>query len=116
MQVLALAGLSQPQLEEKAKEIWQWLYRLESEKYDLEQRNKRQRDDLTELAERARQISKGGYSLLTSSLPPSEINVPQSFPHALTPSPSLRAEPRRPPPRARSRRRMRPRFYCTHIF
>lgn len=55
------AGLSQQQLEEKAKEIWQWLYRLESEKYDLEQRNKRQRDDLTELAERARQISKGGY-------------------------------------------------------
>ena len=54
-------GLSQPQLEEKTKEIWQWLYRLESEKYDLEQRNKRQRDDLTELAERARQISKGGY-------------------------------------------------------
>ena len=63
----ALAGLSQAQLEEKAKEIWQWLYRLESEKYDLEQRNKRQRDDLTELAERARQITKGGYSLLTSS-------------------------------------------------
>ena len=61
VQVLALAGLSQPQLEEKAKEIWQWLYRLESEKYDLEQRNKRQRDDLTELAERARQISNGGY-------------------------------------------------------
>jgi len=45
---------------EKAKELHSLILRLESEKYDLEERFKTQQYDMMELAERARQLSKGG--------------------------------------------------------
>ena len=52
-------GMEAAELTEKAKDMWNHLYRLESEKYDLEQRFKKQRDDVADLAERSRQLNKG---------------------------------------------------------
>lgn len=62
IQPLSIDGFSLEQLLEKAKELHQQLHRLESDKYDLEQRYKKQQGDLLELAERARQMNKGGKS------------------------------------------------------
>jgi len=56
---LSVEGLNIEQLIGKAKEIHQKIYNLESEKYDLEERFKRQQYDMMELAERARQMNKG---------------------------------------------------------
>jgi troponin T, fast skeletal muscle len=67
IQPLNIDGFSLEQLLEKAKEIHQQLHRLESDKYDLEQRFKKQQGDLLELAERARQMNKG-YVILLASL------------------------------------------------
>merc|ERR1711908_163176 len=43
------------QLGAKAKELWETIVRLETEKYDLEERQKRQDYDLKELKERQKQ-------------------------------------------------------------
>merc|ERR1712018_797360 len=43
------------QLQSKAKELWETIVRLETEKYDLEERQKRQDYDLKELKERQKQ-------------------------------------------------------------
>merc|ERR1719495_2515835 len=51
---------SMEQLTEKAKELHSQLARLESDKYDLECRFKKGQRDMVELAEKARQMSKGG--------------------------------------------------------
>ncbi|XP_013408750.1 troponin T isoform X8 [Lingula anatina] len=56
---LSIESLNIEQLIAKAKEIHQKIYNLESEKYDLEERFKRQQYDMMELAERARQMNKG---------------------------------------------------------
>jgi len=60
IQPLQIDGLGLNQLQEKAKDLYHHIYRLEGDKYDLEDRFKRQQYDLMELAERARQMNKGG--------------------------------------------------------
>ncbi|XP_067952007.1 troponin T, skeletal muscle-like isoform X3 [Watersipora subatra] len=57
---LDISGMDTTALIAKAKELHEKLYRLESEKYDLDDRFKRQQYDMMELAERARQMNKGG--------------------------------------------------------
>merc|ERR1711915_602198 len=52
-------GLAADKLIEKAKELQDPIRRLEGDKYDLEQRYKRQQYDMIELAERSRQMNKG---------------------------------------------------------
>jgi troponin T, fast skeletal muscle len=52
---LEVDGLSADRLREKAQELWETIVRLETEKYDLEERQKRQDYDLKELKERQKQ-------------------------------------------------------------
>ncbi|XP_059154964.1 troponin T-like isoform X3 [Physella acuta] len=59
IQPLSIDGLASDKLIEKAKELNDHIKRLEGDKYDLEQRFKRQQYDMIELAERARQMNKG---------------------------------------------------------
>lgn len=59
IQPLQIDGLKGEQLRAKAKELNDIIMRLESDKYDLEQRFTRQSYDMQELAERARQMNKG---------------------------------------------------------
>uniref|UniRef100_K1QPC9 Troponin T, skeletal muscle n=1 Tax=Magallana gigas TaxID=29159 RepID=K1QPC9_MAGGI len=54
-----LSGLDEEKLAEQAKELHKEIYRLMNEKYDIEEKFKRQQYDMIELAERARQMSKG---------------------------------------------------------
>lgn len=53
-------GLDQSGLSDKCKELHKLIYRLESEKYDLEKRYKQQQVEMMELAERARQANRVG--------------------------------------------------------
>merc|ERR1719466_136812 len=55
---LELDGLYSDALKEKAGELWEVIVKLETEKYDLEERQKRQDYDLKELKERQRQQNK----------------------------------------------------------
>lgn len=55
---LNIEALSVQELRQKAQELWEKLVCLESEKYDLEERKKRQDYDLKELSERQRQINR----------------------------------------------------------
>merc|ERR1711972_953437 len=55
---LDLDGLYQADLKNKATELWQTIVRLETDKYDLQERQKRQDYDLRELKERQRQQNK----------------------------------------------------------
>ncbi|CAL1535768.1 unnamed protein product, partial [Lymnaea stagnalis] len=59
IQPLSIEGLTSEKLIEKAREFNEHIKRLEGDKYDLEQRFKRQQYDMIELAERARQMNKG---------------------------------------------------------
>jgi troponin T, fast skeletal muscle len=52
---LEIDGFGEERLREKAKELWETIVRLETEKYDLEERQKRQDYDLKELKERQKQ-------------------------------------------------------------
>merc|ERR1711937_1031730 len=52
---LELDGLYKDDLNMKATELWQTIVRLETEKYDLQERQKRQDYDLKELKERQKQ-------------------------------------------------------------
>merc|ERR1712021_132799 len=52
---LELDAMDSDQLSGKAKELWNTIVRLETEKYDLEERQKRQDYDLKELKERQKQ-------------------------------------------------------------
>jgi len=52
---LDLDGMGQDDLVSKANELWETIVRLETEKYDLEERQKRQDYDLKELKERQKQ-------------------------------------------------------------
>merc|ERR1712013_707813 len=52
---LELDGMDGDALKEKASELWEVIVRLETEKYDLEERQKRQDYDLKELKERQKQ-------------------------------------------------------------
>merc|ERR1711902_210205 len=55
---LDLDAMDGDQLQSKAKELWDTIVRLETEKYDLEERQRRQDYDLKELKERQRQQNK----------------------------------------------------------
>jgi len=55
---LTLEGLAIEDLRKKASQLWDLIVQLESDKYDLEERQKRQDYDLKELAERQRQINR----------------------------------------------------------
>merc|ERR1712079_258142 len=55
---LELDGMDGNALKEKASELWEVIVRLETEKYDLEERQKRQDYDLKELKERQKQQNK----------------------------------------------------------
>jgi len=59
IQPCVIDGLAADKLIEKAKELHEHIRRLEGDKYDLEQRFKRQQYDMIELAERSRQMNKG---------------------------------------------------------
>jgi len=59
IQPLSIDGFDSAKLIEKAKELNEQIRRLEGDKYDLEQRFKRQQYDMIELAERSRQMNKG---------------------------------------------------------
>ncbi|RUS86389.1 hypothetical protein EGW08_005839 [Elysia chlorotica] len=74
IQPLVLDGLTSDKLIEKAKELTEHIRRLEGDKYDLEQRFKRQQYDMIELAERARQMNKGKGKRGVSS-----VQVDESF-------------------------------------
>ncbi|XP_055996885.1 troponin T, skeletal muscle-like isoform X7 [Ostrea edulis] len=54
-----LSGLDVEKLAEQAKDLHKEIFRLMTEKYDIEEKFKRQQYDMIELAERARQMSKG---------------------------------------------------------
>merc|ERR1719265_2428601 len=50
--------MDQDDLKSKAKELWELIVKLETERYDLEERTRRQDYDLKELKERQRQQNK----------------------------------------------------------
>merc|ERR1712156_753943 len=52
---LDVEAMDSDELQAKAKELWETIVRLETEKYDLEERQKRQDYDLKELKERQKQ-------------------------------------------------------------
>lgn len=52
---LDIDNLGESKLREKAQELWEAIIKLETEKYDLEERQKRQDYDLKELKERQKQ-------------------------------------------------------------
>merc|ERR1712172_67086 len=55
---LELDGMDQDDLKSKAKELWEMIVKLETERYDLEERTRRQDYDLKEPKERQRQQNK----------------------------------------------------------
>merc|ERR1712032_877313 len=55
---LELDGMDQDDLKSTAKELWEMIVKLETERYDLEERTRRQDYDLKELKERQRQQNK----------------------------------------------------------
>merc|ERR1712102_173724 len=55
---LELDGMDSDGLKSTANELWDPIVRLETEKYDLEERQRRQDYDLKELKERQRQQNK----------------------------------------------------------
>merc|ERR1711971_74234 len=55
---LELDGMDSEDLKSTAKELWEMIVKLETERYDLEERTRRQDYDLKELKERQRQQNK----------------------------------------------------------
>lgn len=73
IQPLDISGFDASKLSEKAKELHGLIYRLETEKYDLEKRFKEQQYDMMELADRARavnQVGRGGLKRLQDESDP----------------------------------------------
>uniref|UniRef100_A0A095AXC8 Troponin T n=1 Tax=Schistosoma haematobium TaxID=6185 RepID=A0A095AXC8_SCHHA len=69
IQPLNISGFNADQLKNKAKELHDLICRLEGDIYDLSQRFTRQSYDMQELAERARQINKGGKAKAITNAP-----------------------------------------------
>ena len=55
---LQVDGLGLEELKKKANDLWEQIVQAESDRYDLEERQKRQEYDLKELSERQRQINR----------------------------------------------------------
>ncbi|XP_060759157.1 troponin T2e, cardiac isoform X2 [Neoarius graeffei] len=51
---LSIDHLSEDKLKEKATELWQWMMELEAEKFDLSEKLKRQKYDITQLLARVK--------------------------------------------------------------
>ncbi|PAA55084.1 hypothetical protein BOX15_Mlig026126g1 [Macrostomum lignano] len=68
VQPLNIDGFGESQLQEKAKELFNKIYSLEGDKYDLEQRFKALNMEMVELSERARQNQKGGQKGSTNKV------------------------------------------------
>ncbi|XP_067863504.1 troponin T, cardiac muscle-like [Heptranchias perlo] len=59
---LDIDDLNEDKLKEKAKELWQWMYQLEAEKFDLQDKMKRQKYEINVLRNRVsdhQKVSKG---------------------------------------------------------
>ena len=59
---LSISGMDVTALKAKAEELWKQIIQVETSKYDLEERHKRQEYDLRELNERQRQINTKKYA------------------------------------------------------
>lgn len=59
---LSIAGMDVTALKAKAEELWKQIILVETSKYDLDERSKRQEYDLRELNERQRQINQKKYA------------------------------------------------------
>ncbi|XP_067344729.1 troponin T, slow skeletal muscle-like isoform X5 [Channa argus] len=55
---LAIDNLKEDGLRERAKEMWQWIYQLESEKFDLTEKMKRQKYEINVLLNRIQHAQK----------------------------------------------------------
>uniref|UniRef100_A0A3Q3M4G4 Troponin T, slow skeletal muscle n=1 Tax=Mastacembelus armatus TaxID=205130 RepID=A0A3Q3M4G4_9TELE len=55
---LAIENLREDGLKEKAKEMWEWIYQLESEKFDLTEKMKRQKYEINVLLNRIQHAQK----------------------------------------------------------
>uniref|UniRef100_A0A3P9KX44 Troponin T, slow skeletal muscle n=1 Tax=Oryzias latipes TaxID=8090 RepID=A0A3P9KX44_ORYLA len=55
---LAVENLREDGLREKAKELWEWIYQLESEKFDLTEKMKRQKYEINVLLNRIQHAQK----------------------------------------------------------
>jgi troponin T len=82
---LEIDNLGESKLRDKAQELWELIVKLETEKYDLEERQKRQDYDLKELKERQKQqlrhkaLKKGlDPEALTGKYPP-KIQVASKY-------------------------------------
>ncbi|XP_069792549.1 troponin T, cardiac muscle-like [Narcine bancroftii] len=59
---LDIDSLNENELKEKTKELWQWMYQLEAEKYDLQEKMKHQKYEINVLRNRVsdhQKVSKG---------------------------------------------------------
>uniref|UniRef100_A0A3Q3B8N6 Troponin T, slow skeletal muscle n=1 Tax=Kryptolebias marmoratus TaxID=37003 RepID=A0A3Q3B8N6_KRYMA len=56
---LATENLKEDNLREKAKEMWQWIYQLESEKFDLTEKMKKQKYEASSPSENIESFKKG---------------------------------------------------------
>nr|XP_032626439.1 troponin T, fast skeletal muscle isoform X9 [Chelonoidis abingdonii] len=55
---LNIDHLNEDKLRDKAKELWDWLYQLETEKYEFAEKMKRQKYEITSLRSRVQALSK----------------------------------------------------------
>ncbi|XP_043915039.1 troponin T, fast skeletal muscle isoform X7 [Protopterus annectens] len=55
---LNIDHLNEDKLREKAKELWDWLYQMESEKFDMSEKLKRQKYEIVTLQKRFEELSK----------------------------------------------------------
>uniref|UniRef100_A0A8C4WPZ9 Troponin T type 3a (skeletal, fast) n=1 Tax=Eptatretus burgeri TaxID=7764 RepID=A0A8C4WPZ9_EPTBU len=55
---LNIDHLNEEKLKDKAKEMWEWLHQLESEKFDLQEKLKRQKYDISTLTRRYDELAK----------------------------------------------------------
>uniref|UniRef100_A0A3B3ZKE6 Uncharacterized protein n=1 Tax=Periophthalmus magnuspinnatus TaxID=409849 RepID=A0A3B3ZKE6_9GOBI len=67
---LDIEHLSEDRLKEKAKELWEWMFQLEAEKFDLQYQFSRQKYEVTRRFEKVAEYNKNTYSLKRTTLLP----------------------------------------------